>query len=50
MPLDIRDKYQYFTEASMDKLKTAGYTEEFYTLEKGVEDYVKNYLSPHLFY
>jgi ADP-L-glycero-D-manno-heptose 6-epimerase len=50
MPLDIRDKYQYFTEASMDKLKTVGYTEEFYTLEKGVEDYVKNYLSPHLFY
>jgi ADP-L-glycero-D-manno-heptose 6-epimerase len=50
MPLDIRDKYQYFTEASMDKLKAAGYTNEFYTLEKGVEDYVKNYLSPHLFY
>lgn len=50
MPLDIRDKYQYFTEASMDKLKAAGYTDNFYSLEKGVEDYVKNYLSPHLFY
>ncbi|HTC00962.1 MAG TPA: ADP-glyceromanno-heptose 6-epimerase [Ferruginibacter sp.] len=50
MPLDIRDKYQYFTEASMDKLKAAGYTDSFYSLEEGVEDYVKNYLSTHLFY
>ncbi len=44
MPEDIRDKYQYFTEAKMDKLKQAGYHDEFYTLEDGVEDYVKNYL------
>ena len=43
-PEDIRDKYQYFTEANMSKLKGVGYSEEFYTLEKGVEDYVKNYL------
>jgi ADP-L-glycero-D-manno-heptose 6-epimerase len=50
MPLDIRDKYQYFTEASMDKLKAAGYTDNFYSLERGVADYVKNYLSTHLFY
>ncbi len=50
MPEDIRDKYQYFTEASMDKLKAAGYTKEFYSLEKGVDDYVRNYLSQNAFY
>lgn len=44
MPEDIRDKYQYFTEAMMVKLRNAGYTSEFYTLEKGVDDYVRNYL------
>lgn len=50
IPEDIRDKYQYFTEATMDKLKAAGYTKEFYSLEKGVDDYVRNYLSQNLFY
>ena len=45
MPLDIRDKYQYFTEANMQKLKAAGYTDDFYTLEEGVDDYVRNYLA-----
>lgn len=44
MPEDIRDKYQYFTEANMTKLKIAGYTEEFYSLEDGVKDYVQQYL------
>ena len=44
-PEDIRDKYQYFTEASMQKLINQGYKKEFYSLEEGVEDYVKNYLS-----
>jgi ADP-L-glycero-D-manno-heptose 6-epimerase len=44
MPLDIRDKYQYFTEANMQKLRDAGYAKEFYSLEKGVDDYVRNYL------
>jgi len=44
-PEDIRDKYQYFTEANMDKLRSAGYAEDFYTLEEGVGDYVKNYIS-----
>lgn len=43
-PEDIRDKYQYFTEADMSKLLAQGYTDGFHTLEEGVEDYVKNYL------
>lgn len=43
-PIDIRDKYQYFTEANMSKLKGIGYTKEFTTLEEGVRDYVTNYL------
>ena len=44
-PADIRDKYQYYTEADMNKLKTAGYTKPFYSLEAGIEDYVQNYLN-----
>lgn len=43
-PEDIRDKYQYFTEASMDKLKAIGYDKPFTSLEDGVKDYVVNYL------
>jgi len=43
-PEDIRDKYQYFTEANMQKLFDAGYDGGFKTLEEGVEDYVKNHL------
>jgi ADP-L-glycero-D-manno-heptose 6-epimerase len=46
-PEDIRDKYQYFTEAKMDKLIKSGYSKKFYTLEEGVEDNVKNYLVPN---
>ncbi|MGZ3865558.1 MAG: ADP-glyceromanno-heptose 6-epimerase [Bacteroidia bacterium] len=49
-PIDIRDKYQYFTEAKMNKLVKAGYTKPFSTLEEGVEDYVKNYLSGHKYF
>ena len=45
MPVDIRDKYQYFTEANMHKLRAAGYTTPFYSLEEGVADYVRTYLS-----
>ncbi|MBO4281853.1 MAG: ADP-glyceromanno-heptose 6-epimerase [Bacteroidales bacterium] len=45
-PLDIRDKYQYFTEADISKLRRAGYDEAFYSLEEGVADYVGNYLLP----
>lgn len=43
-PEDIRDTYQYFTEANMQKLRTAGYTKPFMTLEQGVQDYVQQYL------
>jgi len=50
MPEDIRDKYQYFTEANMQKLRNAGYTDAFYSLEEGVGDYVRNYLANGKFY
>ena len=50
MPADIRDKYQYFTEAKMEKVKAAGYTEPLYTLEEGVTDYVRNYLVNNRYY
>jgi ADP-L-glycero-D-manno-heptose 6-epimerase len=49
-PEDIRDKYQYFTEANMNKLVSIGYHKPFHTLEEGVEDYVKNYLVGHRYY
>jgi ADP-L-glycero-D-manno-heptose 6-epimerase len=45
MPEDIRDRYQYFTEANMGKLRNAGYNQPFYSLEDGVMDYVGNYLA-----
>lgn len=45
MPEDIRDTYQYFTQANMHKLRAAGYTEPFKSLEEGAEDYVRNYLA-----
>jgi ADP-L-glycero-D-manno-heptose 6-epimerase len=44
MPGDIREKYQYFTEANMKKLIKSGYTESFYSLESGITDYVQEYL------
>jgi len=50
MPEDIRSTYQYFTEAKMQKLRSVGYMDEFYSLEKGVDDYVRNYLSHNKFY
>jgi ADP-L-glycero-D-manno-heptose 6-epimerase len=43
-PEDIRDKYQYFTEANIQKLRKAGYKETFYSLEEGIKDYVQQYL------
>ncbi len=50
MPRDIMNSYQSFTEAEMDKLKCAGYSDPFYSLEAGVEDYVRNYLLNNSFY
>lgn len=50
MPGDIRDKYQYFTEAKLEKIKAAGYNFPFYSLENGVADYVKNYLASNRYY
>jgi len=49
-PIDIRDKYQYFTEANMQKLKSIGYKKEFHSLEEGITNYVQNYLSGAKFY
>ena len=50
MPADIKDKYQYYTEAAMLKLKHAGYAEAFTSLEEGVDDYVRNYLMDKKYY
>ncbi len=46
-PADIRDKYQYYTEADMRKLISIGYEKPFFTLEEGIIDYVVNYLQPN---
>mgnify|MGYP001216170981 CR=1 FL=1 len=43
-PADIRDKYQYFTEADIRKLRNAGFENDFYTLEEGVEEYIIEFL------
>lgn len=50
MPEDIREKYQYFTEAEMDKIRLAGYSSQLYSLEEGVSDYVRNYLANNRYY
>ena len=44
LPLHLREKYQYFTEANMNKIKETGYDVPIKSLEDGVADYVKNYL------
>lgn len=44
MPEMLRGKYQYYTQANMEKLRSVGYSEDFYSLENGVTDYVKNFL------
>lgn len=44
MPEYLRPKYQYFTEAKLNKLKSAGYNKRIHSLEEGVTDYVQNYL------
>lgn len=44
MPQELQGKYQYYTQASMQRLRQAGYTKPMYSLEEGVDDYVRNYL------
>jgi ADP-L-glycero-D-manno-heptose 6-epimerase len=44
-PADIRDNYQYFTEAKMNKLKSTGYSKEFTPIESGIKEYINNYLA-----
>jgi ADP-L-glycero-D-manno-heptose 6-epimerase len=47
MPLELRDHYQYFTEAKMEKWLAQGFNPPKWSLEEGVRDYIKNYLSQH---
>jgi ADP-L-glycero-D-manno-heptose 6-epimerase len=49
-PVDIRDTYQYFTEANMKKVRNTGYIEPFYDLEEGISDYVGRYLKDEVIY
>jgi ADP-L-glycero-D-manno-heptose 6-epimerase len=49
-PEDIRDKYQYFTQADMSKLHNAGYNDRFFSLEEGIDVYVKSFLLQHKYY
>lgn len=45
MPESLMHKYQYFTEARMERLRATGYTQPFTTLEEGVRDFVQHYLT-----
>ncbi|HKB87141.1 MAG TPA: ADP-glyceromanno-heptose 6-epimerase [Ignavibacteriaceae bacterium] len=49
LPAEIADRYQYFTEAGISKIKEAGYSNKIFSLEDGVTDYVKNYLMKDLY-
>ena len=49
-PEDIRDTYQYFTEANMSKVRSTGYAKTFWTLEDGVNEYVRDYLRKGQYY
>lgn len=49
-PLDIRNKYQYFTEAKMDKLCSIGYSNQFTSLEEGVKEYVQTFLLKNIYF
>lgn len=49
-PEDIRDKYQYFTEANMAKLRSTGFDRPFTSLEDGISDYVKQFLTTKTIY
>jgi ADP-L-glycero-D-manno-heptose 6-epimerase len=48
-PADIRDSYQYFTEAKIEKLREAGFHQPTFSLEDGVNDYLNNYLLPNAY-
>ncbi len=48
-PADIRQSYQYYTQADMNKLTSAGFYDPFTSLENGVKDYVSNYLEPSIY-
>ena len=50
MPDNLKDKYQYYTEANISNLRKIGYKKSFTTLESGIEDYVINYLKRGAFY
>lgn len=50
MPEEMKRRYQYFTCADLEKLRLAGYRKEFYSLERGVEDYIVNYLQLGRYY
>ncbi len=50
IPTDIRNTYQYYTAAKMDKLIQAGYPAQMTTLEAGIEDYVRSFLQRNIFY
>ncbi len=49
LPENLAGKYQYFTEANLEKIKKAGYSNKINSLENGVTDYVKNYLLKNMF-
>jgi ADP-L-glycero-D-manno-heptose 6-epimerase len=44
-PEDIREKYQYFTEAKINKLRSTGYLKEFTPIESGIKEYINDYLA-----
>ncbi len=44
LPKELWDKYQYFTQANISKLRKAGYDKNFTSLEDAIYDYVTNYL------
>ena len=46
MPEQLRDRYQYFTQATIDRIRAAGYEAPIFSLEDGIADYVQNYLIP----
>ncbi|TFG61764.1 MAG: ADP-glyceromanno-heptose 6-epimerase [Gemmatimonadales bacterium] len=46
MPVQLRDRYQYYTQATTDRIRGAGYDAPFNSLEDGIADYVQNYLVP----